>query len=89
VPIPPLNPWQIIPVPPPTLPSGTGPAAAAARLISVVCPTLTPATSVIALCGPGFPVPATMPRSLARCAMSVLTVLVRLVSVRTAMRGGQ
>ena len=28
VPIPPLNSWQIIPVPPPTLPSATGPAAA-------------------------------------------------------------
>ena len=27
VPMPPLNPWQIIPVPPPTLPSATGPVA--------------------------------------------------------------
>ena len=29
VPIPPLKSWQIIPVPPPTLPSATGPGAAA------------------------------------------------------------
>ena len=28
VPMPPLNPWQIIPVPPPTLPSATGPSEA-------------------------------------------------------------
>ncbi len=31
VPMPPLNSWQIIPVPPPTLPSGTGPDAASAE----------------------------------------------------------
>ena len=29
VPMPPLNSWQIMPVPPPTLPSATGPEAAA------------------------------------------------------------
>ena len=28
MPVPPLKPWQIIAVPPPTLPSGTGPVAA-------------------------------------------------------------
>ena len=37
VPIPPLNPWQIIPVPPPTLPSATGPAAAAASASRTCC----------------------------------------------------
>jgi hypothetical protein len=31
VPIPPLNPWQIIPVPPPTFPWSTGPAEADSR----------------------------------------------------------
>ena len=34
VPIPPLNSWQIIPVPPPTAPSATGPPAAAASAAS-------------------------------------------------------
>ena len=34
VPVPPLNSWQIIPVPPPTLPSGTGPSLAASNAAS-------------------------------------------------------
>ena len=34
VPIPPLNSWQIIPVPPPTLPSATGPPVAASSAVS-------------------------------------------------------
>src|SRR5262249_42581457 len=40
VPMPPLNPWQRIPVPPPTLPSATGPAPAPA-IASSTCSALT------------------------------------------------
>src|SRR5439155_1133435 len=38
----------------------------------VVCPTRTPATSVIALFGPGRPRPMTIPRSLARTSTSLV-----------------
>src|SRR6185436_5972068 len=43
--------------------------------INVVCPTRTPATSVIALNGPGVPSPITMPRSRARGGAAMVKVL--------------
>src|SRR5918995_419485 len=71
--MPPLNSWQIMPVPPPTEPSVTpvltGPSPTTSgpspRMI-VECPTRTPSTSVIALFGPAGRLPTVTPRSRAR-----------------------
>ena len=46
VPVPPLNPWQTIPVPPPTFPSATGPAARPSAATTCSARTCCPSTSL-------------------------------------------